>query len=204
MFVRVAICLHAKYAQRFHTIHCIYKCTKCSEFDSNLNSVTPYVQCLLQYSITSVKKWMFVCVYARLQPTKHGRINEFKCAHCKLISSVCYRWNPHISPSIWRTFCSPTPTPILSLLCIIFFSTCFCLSFFSVVMFSIIVCNVMSGAMIHAQCLRSSQNKYEVHSLSTLLCAVCTVYVERWKKTGLTQEKKALFLVSTNPNINTY
>lgn len=31
------------------TIHYVYKCTKCSEFDSNLNTLTPYVHCTVLY-----------------------------------------------------------------------------------------------------------------------------------------------------------
>lgn len=82
-----------------HTLH-MGKCTKYSEFDSNLSSCDSI--CTVQYFITTEVN---VCVCLRVQPTKLGRINEFKCAHCKLISSLCYRWNPHIAV-IWRIFCS--------------------------------------------------------------------------------------------------
>lgn len=56
-------------------------CTMCSTFDSNLNSVTPYK--VYMYSILLHSR--SECV----QPTKLGRINEFKCAHGKLMALLC-------------------------------------------------------------------------------------------------------------------
>lgn len=143
------ICLHAKYAQRASTIRCTYKCTKCSEFDSNLNSATPYVQ----YSIHNRSERLRVC------PTKLGRINEFKCAHCKLISLLCYRWNPHIAFNLAHILLSPS--------CISYSFLFACFLVFIPVSLFLFLCSpllpyamVMSGAVIQAQCLRKRMSPY--------------------------------------------
>lgn len=148
-----------------HTLH-MGKCTKYSEFDSNLSSCDSI--CTVQYFITTEVN---VCVCLRVQPTKLGRINEFKCAHCKLISSLCYRWNPHIAV-IWRIFCSFSFS--LSFIIVI--------TFFSLVFFFVFIpVSFLCGSYVYHYRMQCDVRSREIQAW----CLRKKVYILGWENCSI-------------------